>query len=86
MKTQANNKLLVKIAALVAVLALPGMTLADEAASPMAQRAVYHTTPRASVHHVVVAEETYDPMTVQPDRAVRTSAVRFNLLDGEPIR
>jgi hypothetical protein len=88
MKTnpQSNKNHLIKVAALVAALAVPSVTLADEAAATTAQRAVNHTTPRTTAHRVVAEQASYDTVTLQPDRAVRTSAIRFNTLDGEPIR
>ncbi len=84
MKTnpQSNKNHLIKVAALVAALAIPGVTLADEVGAT----AVHHTSTRTAPHRVVVEQASYDTMTAQPDRAVRTSALRFNSLDGEPIR
>ena len=76
MKTNTNSKkvTLVKIVAVAAFLALPGVSIAANAAPTPAERIAAHVN-RTAVNPTVDATQ----------RAV-APAVQFNLIDGQPIR
>jgi len=79
MKTNTNfNKVaqLAKVVALTAMLAVPAVAFADETGTAVPARAVFHTSTVAVHRHANPAAELINP----------TPAVRFNILDGEPIR